>query len=113
MLITIVRRPIGEAPIWVRDAWIGLSLPTAQTSPRTWRGMGVLTGPTNAFLQIRDVLLGRTLRVSGYAVDACTAVELLAEKDPAAAQWWKDNVPELLGKKQGFVFDADACDQAG
>ncbi|MEA3013605.1 MAG: hypothetical protein QOD42_2150 [Sphingomonadales bacterium] len=25
--IRIVRAPIGEAPLWVREAWVGLSLP--------------------------------------------------------------------------------------
>jgi hypothetical protein len=109
MEITITRRPIGEAPEWVRDAWIGLSLPTSRPE-RVWRGVGVLTGPSNPLLLWWALVRGRTLTVSGYAVDARVAVALLADKHPAAAQWWRENTPDLIASGRGFIFDAEACE---
>lgn len=110
MNVRIIRRPIGEAPEWVRDAWIGLTLPTSETSSRKWWGFGVVTGPSNAFLQIIDLLLGRALQVNGYPVDAKTAVEVLAASNPSAATWWIENAPALVSGSRKFVFDTDACD---
>ena len=110
MQITITSRPIGEAPEWVRDAWIGLSLPTSHARERQWRGVGVLSGPNNPFLLCWALLRGRTHPVSGYAVDSKLAVSLLAEKDPAAAQWWHENAPRLIASRRTFIFDAEACE---
>jgi hypothetical protein len=110
MQITITRRPIGEAPEWVRDAWIGLSLPTSQSAKKHWRGVGVLTGPTRALQLWWALLRGRTISVTGYLVDSKIAVDLLGEKNAAAAQWWRENTPELIASGRGFVFDADACE---
>lgn len=112
MLIKITQRPAGEAPEWVRDAWIGLSLPTKQPFVRNLPNFGVLSGPTNSIIQIRDVLLGRARRTSGYIVSAKIAVDLLAQTQPAAAQWWRDNAPKLLSGKRDFLFDIDACEEA-
>jgi len=109
MQITITRRPVGETPEWVRDAWIGLSLPTAQSAEKHWRGVGVLTGPTNAFQLWWALLRGRTIPVRGYVVDSKIAVTLLDENNAAAAQWWRENTPELIASGRGFIFDVDAC----
>jgi hypothetical protein len=110
MHITITRRPIGEAPEWVRDAWIGLSLPTVQKSSRVWRSVGVLTGPHTALAQLWAVLRGQSFQVSGYAVKAKVAVDLLAETQPAAAEWWRQNAPKIVDGRSDFIFDADACE---
>jgi hypothetical protein len=112
MHITITRRPIGEAPEWVRDAWIGLRLPTSQPAERHWRGVGVLTGPTKALQLWWALLRGRTIPVTGYLVDSKIAVELLGEKNAAAAQWWRENTSELIASRRGFIFDADACERS-
>jgi len=113
MQITITRRPIGEAPEWVRDAWIDLTLPTSQSSEKHWRGVGVLTGPTKALQLWWALFRGRTVPVTGYLVDSKIAVGLLAEKNADAAQWWRENTPELIASGRGFIFDADACEASG
>jgi len=110
MHITITRRPIGEAPEWVRDAWIGLTLPTSQSVEKHWRGVGVLTGPTKALQLWWELLRGRSIPVTGFLVDAKIAVNLLDEKNATAAQWWRENTPELIASGRGFIFDADACE---
>jgi hypothetical protein len=111
MLVEIVRRPEGEAPDWVRDAWIGLLLPTTEESPDFWRGFGVLTGPTTVLRQLWALVTGQTVRVSGYTVNAKVTVDLLAEIRPAAADWWKAHPPRLLDGRRHFVFDHAACER--
>jgi hypothetical protein len=110
MLIKIVRRPIGEAPEWVRDAWIGVTLRTAQKSARTWKGFGVLSTPSSALNQLWRMLSGGAIRVTGFGVNAQAAVDHLSVTQPDAAEWWRRNAPKLLHGKQQFVFDTDACE---
>ena len=72
--------------------------------------VGVLSGPNNPFLLCWALLRGRTISVSGYAVDPKLAVSLLAEKHPAAAQWWRANTPKLIASGRAFIFDTEACE---
>lgn len=111
MHIKIVRRPIGEAPDWVRDAWIGLSLPLADDQKHRWWGLGVLSGPNNAFLQLWALVLGKGIRLTGFSVNAKAAVDLLEDGHPTAAGWWRQHTPDLVGGNRNFVFDADACER--
>ena len=111
MNIRIVQRPIGEAPEWVRDAWIGVSLPTASALQRDWRGFGVLTGPHHWLAQIWALLCGNSFTVKGYAVNAKIAVDRLADHSPEAAAWWREHAPLILNGKRNFVFDSPACER--
>lgn len=110
MDIKIIRRPVGEAPEWVRDAWIGLRIPLAVAGKRRRRGFGVLTGPASAWRQLLMLVMGRAEAFDGYVVDAAHAVDILASYDPNAADWWRQNVPHLLTGSRNFVFDADCCE---
>ena len=110
MDITIVRRPIGEAPDWVRDAWIGLSMPLAAKRQRMWRTLGVMSGPSNALAQVFALVRGKSIKIDGFAVLAKVAVARLESDQPQAAQWWRENAPDLLKGSRCFVFDADACE---
>jgi hypothetical protein len=111
MNIKIVQRPIGEAPEWVRDAWIGVSIPTASEHHRDWRGIGVLTGPHHWLAQIGALVCGKTFTVEGYAVNAKIAVDLLADHSPEAAAWWREHAPRMLDGRRNFVFDSPACER--
>ena len=111
MNIKIVQRPAGEAPEWVRDAWTGLSLPLALKRERKWRGLGVLSGPHGWLSQIWASLSGKTIDVTGYAVNAKTAVDQLAEHDPSAAAWWREHTQHMLTGRRYFAFDAAACER--
>ncbi|HET8613815.1 MAG TPA: hypothetical protein VFL92_13720 [Sphingomonas sp.] len=111
MNIKIVHRPMGEAPEWVRDAWIGLSLPTAHTERRRFWGVGVLSGPRNAISQFWSLIIGKGVKVDGYAVNAKSAVDCLAGYHPEAAAWWREQAPQWLNGKRNFVFNADACER--
>ena len=94
--IRIVRRPDGEAPEWVRDAWIGVEIPRLVEEPVSTVGFGVLTGPTNIALDWFLVLIGRAKPVTSYVVAADTAIARLMEHAPTAADWWRTEVPYLV-----------------
>jgi hypothetical protein len=105
MNIRIVKRPRGEAPEEIRDAWIGVLLPIDRryfpVRPRlVW---GALS------LRPRQTL-------QGYVVDTSAALNLLEKSNPVAAAWWRTNAPHLF-KPEGnllfdhgnFVFDEECC----
>ena len=79
MNIRIVKRPRGEAPEDVRDAWIGLVLPVVprQTSPVDVKGFGVLSIPKSWLARRLSRLFGRVHRMRGHAVNSMVAVDLL------------------------------------
>src|SRR5260370_23867420 len=93
--IRVIHPPIGEAPPWVRQAWVGLELPVAR-KPRAYRGFGVLTGPRSYFSQLWSLLGPKAERITGFPVYARDAVQLLAASEPKAANWWRENAPHLL-----------------
>jgi len=106
--VEIVATPAGEAPLWVREAWVGMTLPLSPgPNGGEYRVMGVLS------MGRRRSLLGRLLlgpvrrRVTGYRVPSREAVGLLADHHADAAAWWRSNVEcAVCGD---FLFDAPAC----
>jgi hypothetical protein len=106
--IRIVRAPSGEAPLWVREAWIGVTLPTRARG--RWTGFGVLTGPGSLLGQLWARLRGRAQRIDGFSVDAWQAVERLAAHNPEAAAWWRREAAAFVRPGSVFVFDHGACE---
>jgi hypothetical protein len=113
MQVRITGVPPGEAPEWVRRAWVGLVLPLAsgENGPRTRRGAGVLTGPRGCATALVHLLLGRTTLWTGYVIDADVAVWLLAERSPEAAAWWRENAPHALQPGRRFIFPQEVCEE--
>lgn len=95
--ICIFATPPGEAPQHIRDAWVGCVLPVfvEPGDPRSRVACkGVLTGKPS---EERDRYLVRSL-------DAFAALE---RRNPDAARWWPENVPDLFspGKLLGFPYE--------
>ena len=110
--IRIVSVPPGEAPLWVRERWVGLQLPLAgrDHGPREVLTSGVLSGPRNRLIALWRGLRGQLPRKTGYAVDAIEAVRILEQTSPVAAAWWRDNVPRLQHRRRKFLFAPSACE---
>jgi hypothetical protein len=102
--------PEGEAPLWVRESWVGLALPLAQRNPAaaSFVTAGVLSGPKSFISWLCALVTGKFERQSGYKVDALAAVSLLESKSPEAAAWWRQNAPYLLKRGRFFVFSQAA-----
>jgi len=106
--IHIISPPLGEAPLWVREAWIGLDLPVrGSVRSFAWRTSGVITGPKSLLGKIWAGLTGNFQRIEGYRVSARQAIDILDAKRPDAADWWRQNASHLLSGN--FIFDNAAC----
>lgn len=109
-IIRIVAVPPGEAPLWVREKWVGLDLPAARYSGRRkFLTMGVLSLPRSVLAQWLAVFRGRAELIAGYAVEALPAVNILAHAHPEAAAWWRENTPHLIAPNRYLVFHEEVC----
>lgn len=110
--IRVVRVPPGEAPLWVREKWVGLELPLArgESGPRHVLTSGVVSGPRNRFAALWRRLLGRLPDKAGYAVYVIDALAVLEQTAPDAVQWWRTNSPHLVNRKRKFLFQQEACE---
>jgi hypothetical protein len=98
--IRIIGLPPGEAPVWVRYAWMGLELPLIQGQVRSER------------LAAEQVLSHRPVAPPlSYAVDGRTAIEILASASPEAAAWWRQWAPAVLAPGYQLVFPAADCER--
>lgn len=100
--------PHGEAPLWVREKWVGLKLPTVlqEGSPVSARTFGVLSGPRTWLTQFWAVACGRTKRESGFVVPVQPAVHVLEKSSAEAAAWWRENASHLMQPNACFLFEA-------
>lgn len=111
--IKIISTPPGEAPLHIREAWVGLVLPLAVPSVRSvWIVGGVLTGPKTLWRQRLHLFLGRGRRHAGYVVNLAAAVTLLERANPSAAAWWRENTGEMIAQNRNVVFFAEVCEEA-
>jgi hypothetical protein len=108
--VRIISVPPGEAPLWVREKWVGLELPlTGWISPKKFPTFGAVSGPRTYLAQLWAAFMGRAERIYGFPVDASRALEILEVSSPEAASWWRKNTPELIQPKRYLVFHAEVC----
>src|SRR5882762_1057950 len=108
--VRITSVPPGEAPLWVRERWVGLSLPLAQgrAAPLSFLTSGVLSGPKGWLALIASLLTGKFQVKRGFKVETNAALAVLAASHPDAAAWWRQNAPHLFQGKRYFVFHENA-----
>ena len=88
--IKVIKIPAGPAPEKVRKAWVGLNLLANRTT---------LKGPEVDFTNDNMVFRGET-----YMVPTEIALEILEQKSPEAAQWFRVNCPSWM---EHLTFAAD------
>ena len=106
--IRIVSTPPGDAPLWVREKWVGLTLPIVGSKRVRTLGVSVSVQPT-VLHYLWAIVRGRSEVVTGYMVRASQAVDILAASSPQAAEWWRQNTPKLLRPRGLLLFHAEAC----
>lgn len=74
--VEIIDTPPGQAPEWVRQAWINIVLPVVSDDEEKGIQMGALGGLAE--------------NGDGYRVRAIEALELLEESSIDAAEYWYD-----------------------
>ena len=99
--------PNGEAPLWVREKWVGLDFPITITSQKSVNKhiTGVLSKPKNVLSTIAGYLLNKYERKNVYLVNAQGAVSILNTASIEAANWWKENTPYLLKLNSSLCFE--------
>lgn len=93
MVIKIIATPPGQAPEWVRKAWVGIEVQATQSSCG-----GIQMG-------IRG---GAPQNLGGYSVQGNVAFAVLAEHSPRAYQWWEENAAYVFSSV--LVFHRDVCE---
>lgn len=106
--IRIIATPPGDAPLWVREKWVGLTLPIVGSNSRRVCAVSINEKAT-IWHHLKALLGGRAKTVTGYLVEAGRAVDLLAASNLEAAEWWRHNTPDQLRAGRHFVFHAEAC----
>ena len=99
-VIRITALPPGEAPQFVRQAWVGLELPLIQGQVETDN------------LPAQQVLSRQRVHPPGsYAVEGKAAIKILDSASPEAARWWRENAPDILAPGYQLVFPAEVCER--
>src|SRR5258707_4423153 len=78
--VRIIAAPPGEAPLWVRQQWVGLDLPVTRYSGRSrFLGLGVLSMPRSWLRPWLAVIQGHGGLVASHSVEAPPAVRILRQ----------------------------------
>jgi hypothetical protein len=114
--ILITSTPPGEAPLEIREAWVGVKLEISgdnDSSPQQYDVIGIRTRVDGVKWKLRNLLRRQHPNQevwTGYAVElmpAIWALEKAGRND--AAIWWVKNVPHLLRPEQTFIFPSSSC----
>lgn len=96
MKVQIIARPAGQAPEWVRDAWIGVQFEAERDNPNDGSiRRGVLGGKTDSE------------NIGGYSVEGSVVIAALEKINPEAAKWWRKNT--MVAYIGSLVFGAKFC----
>ena len=97
--IRIISIPQGEAPEWVRKAWIGLEIPIIKEEPQG--------------AQSSEVLSGKFCTRGGYWVQRDMALNLLGRENPEALYWWLRHYRQKEDDPWAdrlLLFDTNCCE---
>lgn len=114
MIIEIHSVPQGKNPLWVREAWVGLQLPSLDDAPIKVPVAEIDNRlPRSGFgAFFRGLKDGATQTVDerfGYSVDARTAVGIVSLTNEDAAKWWLENVPQIMRVNMPLLFETACC----
>jgi hypothetical protein len=103
--VEIIGVPKGDAPEWVRQAWVGTLLPLmpGREEPQEVATSGVVSRKITSTGDMPYWVDGK------YAVLTDEAIAILQRQAPQAAAWWRTNVPHLLGKGRALAFETAVC----
>lgn len=113
--IQIISIPDGVEPEWIRKRWIGCDLPLSEFVRKEVRCWVVRRPPVSAgFLAFwLAVLCGKIARKRCFLVYCRDAVEVLEQKSPEAAAWYRENEPGVNLHWKFWAFDSKCCELLG
>ena len=107
--VLILAPPAGQAPQWVREAWVGLALPTNDEKSRSRQAVGILDGERGIRGWLRRALSSPQFVINGFEVPSAGAIAILEQADPKAAAWWGNHAPDFLWPEATFIFEEEVC----
>lgn len=114
--IRITSPPPGEAPLSVRQAWVGCVIPLATVpypQPKRHGTDSLFAGRPGLKQRIKS-LWWRQLEEQpqvGYVVEVLEAINELVVRAPEAAEWWRRSTPHLFHPGQHLLFAAFCCEE--
>ncbi len=79
--VKIIAVPPGQAPLAIRQEWVGMTLPVAENLPPDTIEIGVFGGELNPNDR------------NGYPVETALAIQELEKQGrPETAKWWRTNL---------------------
>lgn len=111
MIIEIHSTPQGKNPLWVREAWVGLQLPSLDEVPIKVPVADVGNRPSVRALVrgLKDGAVAPLKERFGYSVNAKIAVGIVSLTNEDAARWWLENVPEMMRQDMPLLFETACC----
>jgi hypothetical protein len=100
--IRIIKDPGGEAPEFVRNAWIGLVLTLDRDSPQPSKQIACNVASGEALL---DPLSVYTVN-SGHAIGVLAAAKASVE----VRTWWFVNTPYMIHPEMSLLFPVECCE---
>ncbi len=96
-IIRIVKVPSGEAPLEIREAWVGLELPCDP-----------VLGLADIGHRIGAVSGKRLPNQYGFSVPQKEALDILEQSKPAVAAWWRSRGCPRTDRYNCFSFE-ESC----
>lgn len=111
MIIEIHSVPQGKNPLWVREAWVGLQLPSLDEVPIKVPVADVGNRPSIGalFRSLKDGPAAQVQERYGYSVNAKIAVGIVSLTNEDAARWWLENVPQMMRVDMPLLFETTCC----
>ena len=97
-IMRITSVPTGQAPLHIREKWIGVEIPFIELKTPQGPVCGVVDG-------------GLVKVGNSFIVDQVAALTALREKSPEAADWWADVGYPIPGAQ--FTFNAECAEVVG
>jgi len=94
----VTSAPTGQAPLEIRQKWIGVEIPFLE--------IGVPTGSVSGILNGKKVKPHKV-----FIVDQVEALTALRKKSPKAADWWKGVGFPIAGAQ--FTFNVECAEVVG
>ncbi|MHB8409263.1 MAG: hypothetical protein ACYDHY_14390 [Acidiferrobacterales bacterium] len=96
--IVIVSVPPGQAPLWVRQKWVGVEIPLL-----------TLVGASAITTNVRGEPAAPMI-TGGCAVTIHDAISALKKTSPEAAAWWENWSKTMIAQlSSGLVFPRRVC----
>lgn len=107
--VEITACPEGDAPKWVREQWVGMTLELAAKGIHEIEAVGVLSKTQSFWSRLFFGANSSSYCMKAYKIDGAQAVSRLRHVSSEAAEWWHNNVPDTCVPGSVLLFEEEVC----